>query len=103
MYSKLIYTVCVFFLDGKQVGAHKCILVSSSEYFRAMFCGDFSEGQQGQRPVALPTVVEEDLATILLAVYGGKLLLTAANMFGVLVASHQFDLQVGLYHLMCLC
>ncbi len=40
-------------------------------------------------------MIEEDLANILLAVYGGKLLLTAANMFGVLVASHQFDLQVG--------
>ena len=60
-----------------------------------MFCGDFSEGQQGHRQVALPAVIEEDLANILLAVYGGKLLLTAANMFGVLVASHQFDLQVG--------
>jgi len=32
--------------DGKEINAHKCLLVSHSEYFERMFIGDFIESKQ---------------------------------------------------------
>ena len=56
------FTDVVFIVDGERVPAHKLILASQSEYFRAMLYGEMKEASQEDillpdRPLASPKTV----------------------------------------------
>ena len=43
--------------DGQQFPVHRCLLITTSSYFKAMFAGGFKEASQGlEQPVVLENV-----------------------------------------------
>ena len=76
--------------DKHPIKAHRLILASASEYFRAMFTAELKEG--GQSEVVLPNIDLATMKSLMDFVYTGKLkvsneniekIVTAANFFGL--------------------
>ena len=65
------FTDVVFIVDGERVPAHKLILASQSEYFRAMLYGEMKEASQEDIP--LPDIPLASFKTVLQYAYTGTL------------------------------
>ena len=65
------FTDVVFIVDGERVTAHKLILASQSEYFRAMLYGEMKEASQEDIP--LPDIPLASFKTVLQYAYTGTL------------------------------
>ena len=73
------------------IPAHKSLLVAASEYFRAMFCGDFAEANRNE--IELHALSAQGLKTILEALYNGELRLTNSNVLDILNTADQLEVQ----------
>uniref|UniRef100_A0A182NJ36 BTB domain-containing protein n=1 Tax=Anopheles dirus TaxID=7168 RepID=A0A182NJ36_9DIPT len=64
--------------EKRRIHAHKLYLVTASEYFYTMFCGNFVEAHQSE--VVLEDVDPEVFLTVLRLIYGAKVTITYANI-----------------------
>ena len=71
---------------------HKCLLASTSDFFRAMLCGSMKESKENS--VELGAVRASSLQTIVDFIYSGEMLLDTDSLVETLDAANQ--LQVGL-------
>ena len=78
--------------DGQQFPVHRCLLITTSSYFKAMFAGGFKEASQGlEQPVVLENVSSTCLSSLLNFLYSGKLKLTNKIVHEVLSAAHMMQ------------
>ncbi len=73
--------------EGKNVRAHRAILAASSQYFRAMFSGNFKEAKEEVISLDRLGVPSEGLSVIVNSLYSLKLDITKENYDLVLVTA----------------
>ncbi|XP_063780465.1 kelch-like protein 38 [Pseudophryne corroboree] len=74
-----LLTDVIISTDDCEFPCHRNVLVSSSPYFKAMFCNNFRES--GQARVTLMGIDSETLHQIITYVYTGEILITLHNVF----------------------
>lgn len=77
--------------EGTEIPCHRNVLVSSSPYFRAMFCNNFLESQQTK--IHLRDITSATLSTIVDYVYTGLVSITMDNVLPLMQAASM--LQYG--------
>ena len=78
-------------VGNKTIPAHKSLLVAASEYFRAMFGGDFVESYR--KEIAMPGLSESGLTVVIDALYTGCLNLTDDNVLEILSTADQLEMK----------
>ena len=78
-------------VGDKTIPAHKSMLVKSSEYFRAMFSGDFAEANR--KEIVMVALSKEGLKAVIDALYTGRLNLTNTNVLEILTTADQLEIQ----------
>ena len=73
------------------ISAHKFILVAASDYFRAMFSGDFAEA--GRSEIELQEISTAGLEHILGAIYTGTLVVEDTNILIALDSADKLQVQ----------
>ena len=73
------------------IPAHKSVLTEASEYFRAMFSGDFAEANRNE--IELPAVSAQGLKIIVDALYSSSLSMTSSNVLEILTTADQLEVQ----------
>jgi len=68
---------------------HKCLLASTSDFFRAMLCGSMKESKENS--VELGAVRASSLQTIVDFVYTGEMLLDVDSLIDTLDAANQLQ------------
>lgn len=87
---------------GTELRAHRCVLIARSEYFRALFLGEFSEameasdGQRRSTEVALEDVEPRTMQDLLWCLYTGDApdSADADGLVSLLGAAHRFGCEV---------
>ncbi|KAM6400758.1 kelch-like protein 10 [Pluvialis apricaria] len=88
----------VISVGGIEFSAHKNILCSCSQYFRALFSTSWSNA--GKVVYTIPGTSPEMMRLIIEYAYSGTALVTADNVEGLLVAADQFNVM-GIIRLCC--
>ena len=78
-------------VGDKTIPAHKSMLVAGSEYFRAMFSGDFAEANR--KEIIMAALSQEGLQAVIDALYTGRLNLTNTNVLEILKTADQLEIQ----------
>ena len=78
-------------VEGESFNAHKAVLASCSDFFKAMFSSGFKESHQNE--VSLDIGKADDFRVLLECAYTGKVSLTADTAAGILEMAHylRFD------------
>ncbi len=69
-----IFTDVILCTDDKEIPCHRNVLVSSSPYFRAMFCSNFRESSQAR--VDLKGIASEVIECVVDYIYTGTITIT---------------------------
>ncbi|XP_061112414.1 kelch-like protein 38 isoform X2 [Conger conger] len=80
-----IFTDVLLCSDGEEIPCHRTVLVSSSPYFRAMFCSNFRERHQAR--VDLKGINPEVLGNIVDYVYTGSVSITIEKVLPLMQAA----------------
>ena len=78
-------------VGDKTIPAHKAMLVAGSEYFRAMFSGDFAEANR--KEITMAALSQEGLKAVIDALYAGRVNLTNTNVLEMLTTADQLEIQ----------
>ena len=62
-----------FVVQGRQIFAHRLVLASASEYFKAMFSTGFREASTSQKEIEIPYTSYESFLDVVSYIYSGKL------------------------------
>ena len=73
---------------------HKCLLASSSDFFRAMLCGSMKESKENS--VELGAVRASSLQTIVDFIYSGVMSLDMDSLVETLDAANQLQVDAGI-------
>lgn len=73
---------------------HKCLLASTSDYFRAMLCGSMRESKENS--VELSTVRASSLQTIVDFIYSGEMSLDIDSLVDILNAADHLQVRAAL-------
>ncbi|KAJ8290974.1 hypothetical protein GJAV_G00019840 [Gymnothorax javanicus] len=80
-----IFTDVLLCSDGEEIPCHRTVLVSSSPYFRAMFCSNFRESHQAR--VYLKGITPDILGSIVDYVYTGTITITMETVLPLMQAA----------------
>ena len=78
-------------VEGESFNAHKAILASCSDFFKAMFSSGFKERHQDE--VSLDIGKADDFRVLLECAYTGKVSLTAETAAGILEMAHYLQFE----------
>lgn len=87
-----------FIVDGERFHAHRFILATRSEYFRAMLCGGLKESAEAE--IKLSETKPLDFRTLLRYIYTGRVDLSEFNveeLLSTLRLAHEYGL-IGIQH-----
>ncbi|CAL9705417.1 unnamed protein product [Knipowitschia caucasica] len=88
---KQIFTDVWLCAEQTEIPCHKNVLVSSSPYFRAMFCNNFMERQQSR--IVLKSISADILSAIIDYVYTGRVNIHMNNVLPLMQAAAMYQYE----------
>jgi hypothetical protein len=80
-----------FNIGGSRIPAHKNILVTRSDYFRAMFCGGMKENKQNE--ISICNIEQDIFKNVLEFLYTGNVEVNDKNIVPMLTAAEMFQID----------
>eukprot|EP01111_Echinosteliopsis_oligospora_P010523 TRINITY_DN3293_c0_g1_i6.p1 TRINITY_DN3293_c0_g1~~TRINITY_DN3293_c0_g1_i6.p1 ORF type:complete len:855 (-),score=268.42 TRINITY_DN3293_c0_g1_i6:63-2627(-) len=85
-----LFSDVTFVVEGRQVKAHKIIMISRSEYFKKMLCGTMLEGVQVHPIIPLSDISFDHFSHLLEYIYTNEIQLNTDNVVSLLGAADRF-------------